>query len=122
MICIELGPHPASESDTTASPVSDLKVYNGQGPEEQYLVGPAIATYSSCDANTPGFELWIHAVILGFVGWQIFSLCGSLRIETGGCLGLGIAPIPTDSTSPSAVTSTTSETSVVTSPSEAGNT
>ncbi|CAE7229448.1 IREH1 [Symbiodinium sp. CCMP2592] len=66
------------------------KVYNGQGPEEQYLVGPAIATYSSCDANTPG------------------------------CLGLGIVPIPTDSTSPSAATSTTSETSVVTSPSDAG--
>jgi len=66
------------------------KVYNGQGPEEQYLVGPAIATYGSCDANTPG------------------------------CLGLGIVPIPTDSTSPSAATSTTSETSVVTSPSDAG--
>lgn len=39
------------------------KVYSGQGPEDQYLVGPAIATYSSCDATTPG------------------------------CLGLGLAPI-----------------------------
>mmetsp|Transcript_48022 Transcript_48022/g.89920 ORF Transcript_48022/g.89920 Transcript_48022/m.89920 type:complete len:392 (+) Transcript_48022:77-1252(+) len=30
------------------------KVYNGEGPSEQYLVGPAVATFTPCDANTPG--------------------------------------------------------------------
>ena len=30
------------------------KAYNGQGPEEQYLVGPSIATYSACTAGTAG--------------------------------------------------------------------
>jgi len=56
------------------------KVYNGQGPEEQYLVGPAIATYSSCDANTPG------------------------------CLGLGVAAISTSSGAAATPTPTTATT------------
>lgn len=30
------------------------KVYNGQGPEEQYLIGPAVATYSICSIGAPG--------------------------------------------------------------------
>lgn len=30
------------------------KVYNGQGPEQQYLVGPAVATYSVCSIGAPG--------------------------------------------------------------------
>ncbi|CAE7478429.1 CIPK11 [Symbiodinium natans] len=45
------------------------KVYNGQGPDEQYLVGPAVATYSSCD------------------------------VSTAGCLGLGVVPISSTSPS-----------------------
>lgn len=30
------------------------QVYSGQGPSEQYLVGPAIASYTPCSAGTPG--------------------------------------------------------------------
>ncbi|CAJ1418029.1 unnamed protein product [Effrenium voratum] len=30
------------------------KAYQGEGPEEQYLVGPAVATFSPCSADTPG--------------------------------------------------------------------
>jgi len=30
------------------------KVYNGQGPEQQFLVGPAVATYSVCKLGEPG--------------------------------------------------------------------
>ena len=30
------------------------QVYSGQGPAEQYLVGPAIASYTPCSAGTPG--------------------------------------------------------------------
>ena len=30
------------------------KVYNGQGPEQQYLVGPPVATYSICSIGAPG--------------------------------------------------------------------
>ncbi len=33
------------------------QVYNGQGPEQQYLVGPPVATYSICSIGAPGVML-----------------------------------------------------------------
>ena len=32
------------------------EVYQGEGPGEQFLVGPAVATYTPCDASTPGHD------------------------------------------------------------------
>mmetsp|Transcript_53981 Transcript_53981/g.155834 ORF Transcript_53981/g.155834 Transcript_53981/m.155834 type:complete len:765 (-) Transcript_53981:138-2432(-) len=37
-----------------ADPGAYRKVYSDEGPEERYLVGPAIATYSLCDSGSEG--------------------------------------------------------------------
>ena len=44
------GPLPICHDDFFPS----RQVYQGEGPEEQYLVGPAVATFSPCSADTPG--------------------------------------------------------------------
>lgn len=42
--------------------VIQSQVYNGQGPEEQYLIGPAVATYSICSIGAPGVTAKLNMV------------------------------------------------------------